>query len=296
MGFHDFVILLQAVVWPIVVVIAILVFRREVPKLVQALSGRLSRLSAIGVTVEFATPPATETVDFLNEIKEPTAAGPPPRSGLPSLLELAKASARADYLVIDLRDGNAWLTSRLFLFAVVLPPVLGLRCFVFVGNHNQLPCYFLGLASPHSVARALERRWPWLHRAKVEAQLQPGGSPVDLYQPGMVEIFVSRFLGNSVVRRPHDQGALDKEWVHLDTIDEHARWIQGERQLLDYLGDKLRRETVVTDSTSHDQDFTSAVLRKRGDFVALTDTEGRFKRLVDRAALLEKTAAIVARV
>jgi len=296
MRFHDFVILLKAVVWPVVVVVAILVFRREVPKLVQALSGRLLRLSAIGVTVEFATPPARETVDFLNEIKEPTAAGPPPRSGLPSLLELAKASAPADYLVIDLRDGNAWLTSRLYLFAVVLPPVLGLRCFVFVGNHDQLPCYFLGLASPHFVAHALERRWPWLRKAKIEAQLQPGGSTVDLYQSGMVESFVGCFLGNSVVRRPHDEEALDKEWVHLDTFDEHARWIQGERQLLDLLGDKLLREAIVADSISDGQDLTSAVLRKRGDFVALTDTEGRFKRLVDRAALLEKTATIVATV
>jgi hypothetical protein len=46
--------LIQIVVWPTVVVILAIVFRKELPKLVRALSARVSRFSFVGVTVELA--------------------------------------------------------------------------------------------------------------------------------------------------------------------------------------------------------------------------------------------------
>jgi hypothetical protein len=292
------------------------------------------------VTLEFtATEPAKQALRLLEEIKEPSSTGPPPPSGVPSLLEMAKASP-ADYIVIDLREGQAWLTSRLYLFAVVLPPVLVLRSLVFVGARGPVPRYFLGLTSPESVARALERRYPWLRTAMVEAQLRPvvevydsnryvswnpynysdtqtsfkhlieaseAGKwklpqaealgeivealvdPIDLFQPGQVETFVNRFLKNPDLRQPHDGEEPAEDWVRLKTVDEHAHWIKGERHLLD-LFDGLYQEHVVADSTTDDEDLQKMVLRKRGDFVAVTDPEGRFIRLIDRAALLEKVA------
>lgn len=341
MNFGNFFSLVQAIVWPVVVVAVVLIFRKQLPKLVQTLSGRISSLTAAGVTLEFAAAePAEETLRRLDEIKEPSSTGPPPPSGIRSLLELAKASPPADYLVIDLRDGLAWLTSRLYLFAVVLPPVLALRCFVFVGTRDLVPRYFLGLASPESVARALERRYPWLHTARVETQLQPlvtgqapnrylswhpyGDteaavkrllqgtatvnwglpqaealgeivqalvSPIDLFQPGQIETFVNRFLENPKLRRPHNVTALDEDWVHLNTVDEHAHWIKDEQHLLDLIGTDLHREQVVVNSTTDDEVLEKAVLRKRGDFVAVTDPEGRFNQLIDRIALLERVAA-----
>jgi hypothetical protein len=71
----------------------------------------------------------------------------------------------ADYVVIDLRVGGAWLTSRLYLFAVVLPQLMPLRCFVFVGDRGQVPRYFLGIASPEGIIRQLESQFPWLRTA-----------------------------------------------------------------------------------------------------------------------------------
>ncbi len=345
MKFADLVRLIQAIAWPVVVLTVAVLFRREIANFVQGLGGRISRLSAVGVTLELAaTEPAKEALrELLKEIKEPSSTGPAPRSGEPSLLELAKASAPADYIIIDLREGRAWLTSRLYLFAVVLPPVLALRCFVFIGTRGPVPRYFLGLASPESVARALERRYSWLRQAMFEAHLRPlieiydskryvswnpynfsdntkaslksliEGSapekwdlpqadalgeivqalvdPIDLFQPGQVETFVARFLKNPELRRPHNTEVLEKDWVHLDKVDEHAHWIGDERHLLDLFGDDLRREPVVDDSKTDDEALRKAVLRKRGGFVAVTDPEGRFIRLIDRAALLEKVAA-----
>ena len=347
MSFSDFVSLVQAIIWPVVVVTVVLIFRRELPKLVQALSGRISRLSTIGVTFEFAALElATETLRVLNEIREPSSTGPPPLSGVPSLLELAKASPPADYLIIDMRDGCAWLTSRLYLFAIVLAPVLALRCFVFVGTRGPVPRYFLGLASPKSVALALERCFPWLRRTMVETQLEPlikvgpviedqdpkyyvswrpyGNteaalkrliqqsdrfvwdlpqaealdevvralvSPIDLSMPGQVETFVNRFLQNPNLRRPRKAPPLEEDWVQLGAAEEHARWIKDERDLLDLIGDDLCREQIFDKSTTDDEFLEKTVLQKRGTFVAVTDSEGRFNRLIDRTALLERVAA-----
>jgi hypothetical protein len=341
MNFADFVMLVQVIAWPIVVVVVVLIFRPQLPKIVQALGGRISRLEAVGVTLEFSVAePTKETLRVLDEIKEPSSTGPPPPSGVPSLLELSETSRSADYLVIDLREGMAWLTSRLYLFAVVLSPVLALRCFVFVGTRDSVPRYFLGLASPESVSRALERRFPWLRKVMVQSQLQPifSGqapnryvawspygdtdaalkrlikesapdkwerlqaealeeivtaliSPIDLFQPGQVETFVKRFLENPIIRRPHKESEQDQDWVQLKTVDEHARWIKNERYLLDLIDGDLSREHIIANPTTDDEVLEKAVLRKRGNFVAVTDMEGRFDRLIDRAALLERVAA-----
>jgi hypothetical protein len=164
---------IQAVVWPLVIVVLVFIYRREIPKLIQAITGRVSKLSAVGVTLEFtAAQPVPETVGVrLEDMREPTSSGPPPVSGMQSLIELARSTAPVDYVRIDLREGSSWLTSQLYLFAVVLPPVLGLRCFVFVCSRGEIPRYFLGLCSPEAVRTDLEARYPWLRNAIAEVQL-----------------------------------------------------------------------------------------------------------------------------
>jgi hypothetical protein len=39
-------------VWPLVIVTLVFIYRREIPRLIQALGGRMSKLSAVGVTLE----------------------------------------------------------------------------------------------------------------------------------------------------------------------------------------------------------------------------------------------------
>jgi hypothetical protein len=115
-------------------------------------------------------------------------------------------------------------------------------------------------------------------------------SPIDLLQPGQAEAFVNRFLQTPDLRRPHTATPLDKDWIQLGTVDEHAEYIKDERHVLDLIGDALRRDQVVDNSTNQADVLEAAVLRKRGSFVAVTDLEGRFDRLIDRIALLERIA------
>jgi hypothetical protein len=339
MSLADLDSLIHAVAWPVVVLILGIIYRNELPGLARALSARVSRLSAVGITLELvAAKPVAETVRVrLDEIREPSSTGPPPPSGVQSLLELVKSAPPAEYVVIDLRDGRAWLTSRLYLFASVLPPILGLRCFVFVGNQGPIPRQFLGFAPPDLISGALEKRYPWLRDARVGTQLRPllgpapnnhvwwtpsGESetarkqlnpegqwdvtqaralnvivqslvnPIDLFAPGQVEQFVNRFLENPNLRRPHNEAApRDAGWVQLDDTDEHARWIVGERELVDLLGNNLSRQKIILDPGAVDDVLVKSVLRQQGNFVAATDAEGRFGHLIDRRALLDKVAA-----
>jgi hypothetical protein len=57
------------------------------------------------------------------------------------------------------------------------------------------------------------------------------------------------------------------------------------------MGDDLRREQVVYNPTNDDEALQKAVLGARGNFVAVTDAEGRFNRLINRTLLLERIGA-----
>lgn len=218
---------------------------------------------------------------------------------------------------------------------------------MFVGTRDQVPRYFLGLASAESVARALERRYPWLYEARAGAQLrlydpairgqlhevwdliqgsngaigddhQVQGfkkivlalvSPIDLSIQGWVHKFVGRFLANPVVRRERKDPSSDKDWFQVSPLpdhmqlhgqlyddpngkyEEHARLIENERDLVDLIGEDLHREQVTNKEGLNNEALKDEVLRKRGSFVALTDAEGRFDRLINRSALLEAVAA-----
>jgi uncharacterized iron-regulated protein len=88
--------------------------------------------------------------------------------------------------------------------------------------------------------------WKTQHSEALERILQSLVLPLDLSQSGQVETFVQRFLQTPILRRPHQEPLPrelpDANWVQLGEMDEHARWIENERQLLDLLGDDFRRQ------------------------------------------------------
>jgi hypothetical protein len=348
MNATDAIGLARIVAWPFVVLAVAVAYRREIAKLVQGLSGRISRLSVGGVTVDLAAiAPTRESQRLLDEFQNTSTVGPAPASGVPSLVEIAKSSGPVDYLIIDLRGGKAWLTSRLYLCAEILAPLLAVKCLVFVATVGSFPRYFLGLASPASVATALRRKYVWLAKVNIETHLAPlfAGeipnrfpiwyldpvteaalacltsaptaitynnldkeaktkialdleqirrlmiTPKDLYAPNEVESFVNAFLQNPDMRRPHLEGVKDDDWTQLDQVDEHARWIPDERRLLDLLGENLVRQLVPIDQTTDSDALVRTIVRHKGNFTAVVDADGRFKKIIDRVAILERVAS-----
>ena len=246
----------KALAWPVVAAFALYLLRRPLVELVGQLARRAKKLSVFEVSVELATLP---------ELQPPWSVGDTDARRLSSSQIFDSASktlfqellkpAQSDYAIVDVRSGQAWLTSRLFIFSLILGEVTGLRAFVFLETAASTRRRFLGVATPGSVRRALGKRYPWLEEAVARAlsaglpnvqQPEKDGvstfsnwiSPFAPAEPWGVSSFVRQFVQNlqrtteppDIERRSYlEIGSAPKTW-------ERAHWIDGERLERDLAG------------------------------------------------------------
>ena len=77
--FSDIIKLVSVGIWPTVLLILLLGYRKEIPRLIQAVVTRVTSLSTGVLTLQFiATEPPKEVQSRLDAIREPTSAGVPP--------------------------------------------------------------------------------------------------------------------------------------------------------------------------------------------------------------------------
>lgn len=207
-----------------------------------------------------------------------------------------------DYAIIDLDTGKRWLTSRLYIFALTLERMLGLQRFVFLESGQR----FLGIASLTKVRWRLARRYPWLETAfaKVYADVSDHihiSSDTGAFDTRMTQEVVGNFLSHPSIQQPFAPSASpdpdDSRWEALRTVDgrfwEHARWLDAARLRQD-LGDVLQQdESIWLKESPHISpiELVRCILRRKAPLVALVDEEKRFRSLIDRQALLERTVA-----
>jgi hypothetical protein len=343
-AFDDVVSLVEAVIWPLVALLILFALRPFLPDLVRGLSRRVTRISWASVSLEFAVAREVrpEIWGSLQALRDPARSElRPPDSGQ-ALFLLIRAGERADSATFDLGVGDRWLTSRLYIFAVVLSEVLGIRCMVFVQTREGVPRRFIGLASPQAVRRALERRYGWLERALLSSQLNfysystesldrftkyvekevdddsltaPGLEPtmrplvaemltdVDLTDAQTAERVANLYLRSPLIAHEVDAVAPEeKGWVRLGAgaeegkiREEHALWIKEADQLNQILGDALTFPVLLENPGGSVKDLErQAVLVDDGEFVAILDADGRFKRLLNRRAIIERVGKQVA--
>jgi len=247
-----------------------------------------------------------------------TAADDMMNSNMPSLFEQFKGNGSLDYALIDIGEGNRWLTSRLFIFAIMLERMRGLRCLVFVQSTSDAYQRFLGTASPSEVRWKLAMLYPWLEPAFDQAvnfvQNDPSVlNPIQLPQdqvpnlptlpnsilsingavnPFFAQSIVKAFLNDLTIQQKIDPGQVDGNWEEIarpnkETFWEHAIWI--DRTWVYKQGDVINRKTYHKSSPEDSSTKqTEAILRCKGTFVALVDEEKQFEDLVNRYNLLEK--------
>jgi hypothetical protein len=212
------------------------------------------------------------------------------------LLNRIQGEGVVDYAIIDLGSGTSWLTTRLFIFAILLRRMRSLRAFVLVETREGIEKRFLGVKSPEAVRFSLAREYPWLERAFANAYAATPNltirSESGALEPHAAGTVVERFIHDESIQskaRPQDD-----EWIQLSSgTSEHARWIN--RSLIERLfGVSPLQSSVedVDDLTSTQR--TAAILACHGPFVALVDKDRRFKALVDRNALLERAVRLIA--
>jgi hypothetical protein len=322
---------IKALAWPVFAAFALYLLRRPLVDLVAQIARRARKLSVFEVSVELATLP---------ELQPSWSAGnADPRRLTSSMIfdsasaslfqELAKPN-QAEYAIVDLRSGNAWLTSRLFIFAVILGEVTGLRAFVFLENAAGIRRRFLCVATPANVRKALGRRYPWLEEAFAKALIKhyyynlvmppvpavplaagiapaPAAAPAppppkftNLASPFAADPygnnasnFVRRFieeLQQKTIPPESEINSYLKIETETDTW-ERTRWIDGEHLERDLSG--VLEFAWVEDSPDIARSTVSeSVSRRNASFVALVDSDRRFISLVDRYALLGEMSSI----
>jgi hypothetical protein len=158
--------LLRAAVWPIIVLVALVIFRRQLPDLVRILSQRINKFSFAGLSLELAVVPEMQSTALETEVRQLNAA-PQIQSGVSSISgvfdELQRGSGPG-YILIDLASESnpRWLTSPLYLLAFLIT-LLDRRIYlVFLETGRQIRKQFVGAASAGIVRTALAHRYAWL--------------------------------------------------------------------------------------------------------------------------------------
>jgi hypothetical protein len=299
--------LLSALAWPAVVAFALYLFRRPLIEFLAQIGRRASKLSVYQISVELAILPELSSSWSIGsaDVRQLTSSQVFDSPSGELFEELLKPGM-VDYAVVNLGSGREWLTSRLFIFAVILGAVTRLRAFVFVENSGGVRRRFLGIAAPSSVQRALATHYPWLEEARLRAATahypptlqDTAGTPRLLSQPSIFtgtqpQYEVTNFVRNFIdfIQRTTLPAAQEAE-SHLEIGTdpqrwERAHWIDGDRLERDLAG-HLEYEWYENSPDEPQRSLAEGVARRNGALVALVDKDRHFVGLVDRHVLLDQ--------
>jgi hypothetical protein len=307
-----FLQLVDVLAWPLVVVLALILFRRPLIELVGAIARRARKVTIYQVSIELATlRPMTPSWSVPELDVRRLSPALLIDSYTETLFRQVAQPPDAEYAVIDLRAGEAWLTSRLFIFAIVLGEITGLRTFVFLEKSGLGRKTFVGVATPSAVRKALGTRYPWFEEAFIRAAtpasppVQPADVPGNSRFTGTVgltlfptsEWSTLKHIARSyvdILQRNTDPPELEKrDHLQLDTDPtwEKTRWITGDL-LEQLLGEELSDTWCEEDLDKSQSALVESILKRNADFVALVDRRQRFRGLVDRKALAIETVSV----
>jgi hypothetical protein len=127
--------------------------------------------------------------------------------------EMESFDYNADFSLVALGIGEEWLTSRLFIAAVMMERMRDVKVFVFVDRSPTTERRFVAVASVRHLRWALARRYPWLEGAWVKALESTTFSGVDPRTLPMTQ---------SVIMS--DTGALEPWQARQVLLRDIARW------------------------------------------------------------------------
>jgi hypothetical protein len=310
----DLVELIKATAWPLAVLITFLVFRRPLSAFLEALAPRVTKISAFKVELELKAasnlshPPKAVLAEVSNNLMAPVG------DSAVQLLAAFKDPTPSDFTVIDLEDGDAWLTTRVFILAAQLERFRGLRCIVFLQTVDHMSGRLVGVATPQAVRWAFAMKWPYLEeeyaRAYSEILTERRAKVISdrgALEPEVTQAIFMRFLNGNPHRNPATEALTfignqppgpNEEWVSLGKSDpnqpasetwERAQSLDG-RSLQDILGHRLSRACVIDTLDATPEKMVQSILRQNAPFVAKLRQDFSFDTIVDRFALATRLA------
>jgi hypothetical protein len=307
----DIAALLSAIVWPIVLLVIALTYRKEIPAVVKGLASRITKLGVGNFSIELAVakafvPEWSEAAGAL-DLRHNAQAGQVQDSFMMTFRNQLLEEGSWDYAEVDLGTGREWLTSRLFIMAIVFARMKGIKALVFLNTSGNLQKRFVCWAEPQRVRWALAKRFPWLEQAYAEAVVTiPSqymgvivsnegrlGTQFNPADPEPSISLIREFLMR--VQAPAAPTPVQTaDWIPVSSAPntyEHARWLSS-LELEDMLGVDCNKSRVLSEQLSPNNVTKKlrTLLSVPGDFVAVTTKERRFEYLVDRKVILEQVA------
>src|SRR5438309_7526446 len=306
----------RVLVWPLVALMALIALRKPLAAMLGDVGKRATKFSVWQFAVELSTVPELApawNVPYAGDVRQLTNAAVFD-SATTTLFEQLASTGASDYITVDLGSGDQWLTSRLYIFAVMLRRLRGLRCIVFTATVGEVRGSFVGWAEPTDVRWMLAMKYPWFETAYAHAlaTVEPGimsheGGMVNYVANRVVREFLAQIqaLGPAVPEPSANlvpaasqagSAAAPADWISLPRASpaepqgmEHAAWITA-RLLEQVIGPRDTDNAFADSPDITPEKRAQAIARREGPFVALVNPTGRFKGLVDRQALLESIA------
>ena len=299
---------LGTLLWVIFAIYAVWVFKEPLSQFLISLPEKLKKLSFAGFEVEFAQQAPVVLDPYASNFGQLTKEDAAQQSYIrPLIIEARKDPVPHSYITIDLGNGHKWLTSRLYIFALMFHRMRAVSCFVFVDNSHGVLNQYIGTASTEAIPWALAMRYPWLERAFAKAyndaisQVQfdspsfitsPSGRLPDFFVLGTSQLDeqVVRNYVEGLRKSPDDPSITDsKEWTPVRSekpptaVLEHAVWIDSARLLADFK-DILWTERVP--DLFDEKTKVRAIINSQDPYIALTRASGEFVSLLERTRVL----------
>jgi hypothetical protein len=319
---NELILLIQSLTWPVVVLITLIVLRKPLAVALETVARRAGKLDLRVLSIEL-TPEidpdwrvdfAGGRIDLRNLTSDQVF-----DSYSYTLFEQIGRGTQTDVAVMDLGAGHEWLTSRLYLFAMLLERLRGVRCLVFVRTRENRHRQVIGVAAPNHVRDALAAEEPWLEstylaawNAVCGATARTADVPISsahwddlVLQSARLDAGTARSVAQNFIRliqtstKPRTNQHEWQEFVVTDPpnnarmVWEHTRWIDPADppgslgQVID------ERSVMATDPTDAPADQKKTVLLQEGEFTTLVEKDGTLRGVVDRPAMLDQAVRTV---
>lgn len=303
MGAQQWVQLVGYLAWPLAAVGIAFAFREAIGGFIGSLGGRLTKLSVFSVSVELTPAAPAGGTGFLGEVR--SVANPAEiNDSSRTMLDQVELTQPADYAVIDLGMGNEWLTSRLYVAAIMLKRMRGVRAFVFIGEEGGVKRRVLAVASADELRWLLAKRFPALELAwqiALAGQFPPmrySTSPFitsasGAFDPMIARMITSNFIG--ILQQGPLKSPNASDWTVFDKPrGERGVWVTQEllQQLLPSCAFSAWAPAFRDASPGK---LARAVLRRSGDVIALVNDDRSFDFAVSRRTLLEEAVSELAK-
>lgn len=314
MDWKGFIELLNVVIWPLVVGLALFLYRKPLSGFIAGLGQRVTKLSVFDVSIELAAlpaPPSPWSDPNISQSSEMTG-GEANNSAFMTLFEHIKADISWDYMIVDVKDGRFWFISRVFIFTFFLQAMRGLKCVVFVKTSGESNRKLIGISSSEAIRSALWQTFPWMEKALknalerhktcfIDPELQPSTAG-DIIQSFIKDREMQLTCNPGVLTTPskctipEDQRPTDPikkdEWVRIKDKDiwEHTHWLDFE---IKQVNEAVKKSFYERDSSNYmespdvsNEEQIRALLFRKAPYVALVNSQHEFKALIDRQKLV----------